>query len=78
MSAVAEALRGPRIARVLQFLGVDPKRYWLLMDLFDQLSERGEMLDQARPEWRGPENRCVDLLRLILPDDPAVHCRRRR
>lgn len=46
MSAVAEALRGPRIARVLQFLGVDPKRYWLLMDLFDQLSERGEMLDQ--------------------------------
>jgi hypothetical protein len=38
--------RGPRVARVLQALGIDPRRYWLLMDLFAELSERREMLGQ--------------------------------
>jgi len=38
--------RGPRATRVLQGLGIDPKRYWLLIDLFDTLSERGEVMDQ--------------------------------
>ena len=50
MSTITEAitrlLRGPRASRLLQAVGIDPKRYWLLMDLFDLLSERGEMLDQ--------------------------------
>lgn len=34
------------MARVLGKLGVDPRRFWLLMDLFEQLAERGEMTDQ--------------------------------
>jgi hypothetical protein len=39
-------LRGPLVSSVLRRCGVDPKRYWLLVDLFDELSDRGEMLDQ--------------------------------
>jgi hypothetical protein len=50
MHAIAQAvnrvLRGPRASRFLQQFGIDPKRYWLLMDLFDELSDRGEILDQ--------------------------------
>ena len=46
MSALQAFLRGPRIARVLESLGIDARRYWLLVDLFGQLCERGEMLDQ--------------------------------
>jgi hypothetical protein len=30
----------------MQGLGIDPKRYWLLIDLFGELSERGEVMDQ--------------------------------
>lgn len=44
--SIGKLLRGPRASRLLERLGVDPKRYWLLVDLFAQLSERGEMLDQ--------------------------------
>ncbi|HUJ20697.1 MAG TPA: hypothetical protein VLX58_04205 [Bryobacteraceae bacterium] len=39
-------LRGPGASRFLRSLGIDPRRYWLLMDLFGQLSERREMLSQ--------------------------------
>lgn len=39
-------LRNPRTDRVLQAFGIDPKRYWLLMDLFAALSDRGEVMDQ--------------------------------
>jgi len=46
MNAVAAALRGPAASRLLAGFGVDPKRYWLLMDLFHTMSERGEMMDQ--------------------------------
>lgn len=31
---------------LLESLGIDSRRYWLLVDLFGQLSERGEMLDE--------------------------------
>lgn len=44
--AIARLLRGSTVSRVLKSLGIDPKRYWLLMDLFGQLSERREMLSQ--------------------------------
>ena len=44
--AVEQILRGPRVSRLLESLGVDSRRYWLLLDLFGQLSERGEMLDE--------------------------------
>ena len=46
MNAVEHALRGPAFSRILVRCGVDPKRYWLLVDLFHTISERGEMLDQ--------------------------------
>jgi hypothetical protein len=44
--AVKRLLRGPRVSGLLASLGIDARRFWLLMDLFDQLSDRGEMLDQ--------------------------------
>ena len=39
-------LRGPRVSGFLKGFGIDPRRYWLLMDLFGALSDRGEILDQ--------------------------------
>jgi len=45
-STIREFLRGPAVSRSLEHLGVDPRRYWLLIDLFDTISDRGEMLDQ--------------------------------
>ncbi len=41
-----QLLRGDLVSGLLRGLGIDPKRYWLLVDLFGALSERGEMLDQ--------------------------------
>lgn len=46
LEAITRLLRGPRASRLLAIGGIDPKRYWLLIDLFGELSERGEMLDQ--------------------------------
>jgi hypothetical protein len=43
---ICRLLRGPHATRLLERLGVDPRRYWLLIDLFGELSDRGEMLDQ--------------------------------
>jgi hypothetical protein len=34
------------VSAALRRAGIDSRRYWLLMDLFEVLSERGEMLDQ--------------------------------
>ena len=39
-------LRGPAAARQLQRLGIAPKPFWLLVDLFGKLSQRREMLNQ--------------------------------
>jgi hypothetical protein len=39
------ALR-PRATPILVACGVDVKRFWLLVDLFNQIGERGEMMDQ--------------------------------
>src|ERR1035437_2489970 len=48
MNAILEAvqrwLRGPAVARVLQSFGIDPHHYWLLIDLFGELTDRREML----------------------------------
>jgi hypothetical protein len=44
--ATAQLLRGPRVSRFLESLGIDSRRFWLLIDLFGLLSERGEMLDE--------------------------------
>jgi hypothetical protein len=47
MNAILEALqrylRGPAVGRVLQSFGIDPHRYWLLIDLFGELTDRREM-----------------------------------
>ncbi|HEY4361929.1 MAG TPA: hypothetical protein VGN17_13210 [Bryobacteraceae bacterium] len=39
-------LRGPSSSRLLQRFGIDPKPFWLLVDLFGTLSQRREMLNQ--------------------------------
>jgi hypothetical protein len=44
LEAVQRWLRGPAVARVLQSFGIDPHRYWLLIDLFGELTDRREML----------------------------------
>ena len=41
-----ELLRNARTGKFLESCGVNPRHYWLLIDLFAQLSERGEMMDQ--------------------------------
>ena len=50
MNAIREAikrlLRGRAVSRLLASFGIDPKRYWLLMDLFGEISDRGEVGDQ--------------------------------
>lgn len=38
--------RGSTASALLRKFGIDPKRYWLLMDLFRELSERREMFGQ--------------------------------
>lgn len=48
MNALTEAvrrfLRGPSVSRLLRRFGIDPRRYWLLIDLFGELTDRREML----------------------------------
>ena len=44
--AVERLLRGPRASRILTRSGIDTRRFWLLMDLFHTISDRGEMTDQ--------------------------------
>jgi hypothetical protein len=43
---IEQFLRGPACSAFLGRFGIDPKRYWLLMDLFQKLSARGEVQDQ--------------------------------
>lgn len=44
LEAVQRYLRGPAVSRVLRRFGIDPHRYWLLIDLFDEITDRREML----------------------------------
>src|ERR1035441_2384171 len=44
LEAVQHYLRGPAVSRVLRRFGIDPHRYWLLVDLFGELTDRREML----------------------------------
>jgi len=46
VSGFERLLRGPRFSGLLLQLGIDSKRYWLLMDLFGTLTERRETLNQ--------------------------------
>jgi hypothetical protein len=45
-NAARRILRGPHVSAMLVRCDIDPRRFWLMMDLFDQLSQRGEILDQ--------------------------------
>ena len=42
--AVQRYLRGPAVSRVFRRFDIDPHRYWLLIDLFGELTDRREML----------------------------------
>lgn len=42
--AVRRYLRGPAVSGALRRLGIDPHRYWLLIDLFGELTDHREML----------------------------------
>jgi hypothetical protein len=42
--ALERYLRGPAVSRWLRRFGIDPHRYWLLIDLFGELTDRREML----------------------------------
>jgi hypothetical protein len=46
MNAINAFLRGPAVSTFLRRLNIDPVRFWLLIDLFDTLSKRGERNDQ--------------------------------
>ncbi|MFN7998529.1 MAG: hypothetical protein U0Q18_33210 [Bryobacteraceae bacterium] len=48
---LTHVLRGPRTCSLLERFDIEPRRFWLLFDLFDELSERGEMMDQLG--WNG-------------------------
>ena len=39
-------LRGPGATRLLSAMGIEPRRYWLLTDLFGELAERREVMNQ--------------------------------
>lgn len=39
-------LRGPEMSGLLLWFGIDPIRYWLLIDLFGELSDRRELFSQ--------------------------------
>ena len=43
-NTVRRYLRGPAVSTALTRCGIDPRRYWLLIDLFGELADRGEML----------------------------------
>jgi hypothetical protein len=46
VNAVNRFLRGPGFSRLLLRLDIDPKRYWLLTDLFATLTQRREVMNQ--------------------------------
>src|SRR4051794_5486929 len=43
LEALSRFARGPAISDMLRRFGIDPHRYWLLTDLFGELTERREM-----------------------------------
>jgi hypothetical protein len=51
-AAIERRLRGPDFSGLLRRFGIDPRRYWLLMDLFHKLSTREEMQGQLGRQTR--------------------------
>jgi hypothetical protein len=46
---IRRVLRGPRVSNQLRRFGINPSQYFLLVDLFFQLSDRREILDRTNP-----------------------------
>ncbi len=44
--ALRRALRGRKVSGLLERLGIEPRRYWILVDLFNTLSQRREAVQQ--------------------------------
>ena len=44
-------LRGRAFARLLEGCGIRPRRYWLLVDLFQKLGERGEIAQMGNQDY---------------------------
>lgn len=49
-AAISRFLRGAGVSRLLRSFGIDARRYWLLMDLFGELTDRREMFGQLGRE----------------------------
>jgi hypothetical protein len=43
---ITRRLRGPKFSRFLERLGINPKQYWLLTDLFNSIGQRREFMGQ--------------------------------
>lgn len=63
-AAIARLLRSAWVSRRLRSFGIDPRRYWLLVDLFGELGDRGEMADQLG--WNGAALTVVAKLYAVL------------
>ena len=73
--ALRQMLRGKTVSGLLERLGIEPRRYWILVDLFHTLSERRDTVQQlggmALLSWPYPGGRiqpevfCSPLRRLI-------------
>lgn len=61
---IARLFRGAWVSRRLDSFGVDPRRYWLLVNLFGELGDRGEMADQLG--WNGAALTVVAKLYAVL------------
>lgn len=50
-SIVRRWLRGRAFTRLLEGCGIQPRRYWLLVDLFQKLGERGEVAQMGNQDY---------------------------
>ena len=50
-SIVRRCFRGRAFARVLESCGIEPRRYWLLVDLFRTLGKRGEVARMGNQDY---------------------------
>ena len=52
LGAIARrCFRGRAFARLLESCGIEPRRYWLLVDLFQTLGNRGEVARMGNQDY---------------------------
>ncbi len=49
-AAVTQTLRGRTVSGLLERLGIEPRRYWILVELFHTLSERRDTIQHLGPK----------------------------